>query len=68
MLTLSGARLIVIRYSEGAVVAWARLAAEWYGYELGRDSAQVREMEQLLREPSAHQAWGSKRAMAVGEP
>jgi hypothetical protein len=42
--------------SEEATKAWAARAAEWFGYELGADSAQVREMRALAEKPRSHPA------------
>ncbi|KAJ3711715.1 hypothetical protein C8R42DRAFT_595407 [Lentinula raphanica] len=48
--------------------AWARVAEEWFGYELGVDSEQVSEMRQLETQPESHPAWASRQAMRVPDP
>jgi hypothetical protein len=54
--------------SAAAVADWARLAMRWYGYELGKDSEQVREMAGLALDPLSHPVWGSRVSLAVGGP
>ncbi|KAF8895296.1 hypothetical protein BD779DRAFT_1498662 [Infundibulicybe gibba] len=45
---------------------WAQLAAEWYSYELGSDSAFVVEAQKIAKEPSSHRQWGSRPPTKVG--
>lgn len=47
---------------------WAELSVEWYGYELGRDSEQVREMANVAVKPQSHPGWGSREKLEVGGP
>ncbi|KAF5382537.1 hypothetical protein D9615_002829 [Tricholomella constricta] len=47
---------------------WAELAIEWYSYELGRDSEQVREMSGVAVKPESHPGWGSREPLEVGGP
>lgn len=51
--------------SSKAVALWTKVAIDWFTWELGRDSAQVRKMRKYLKKPSTHPAWASRRAMAV---
>ncbi|KAJ7600433.1 hypothetical protein C8J56DRAFT_910265 [Mycena floridula] len=53
---------------EKAARSWANVAIRWYGYELGKDSVQVKEMLQIMANPTRHQAWGSREALDVGLP
>ncbi|KAF8827402.1 hypothetical protein HHX47_DHR4000378 [Lentinula edodes] len=48
--------------------AWAKLAEEWFGYEVGVDSEQVLEMRTLQTQPEAHLAWASRQATRVPTP
>ncbi|KAJ4481874.1 hypothetical protein J3R30DRAFT_3287137 [Lentinula aciculospora] len=48
--------------------AWARVAEEWFGYEVGVDSEQVLEMRALQTYPEGHLAWASRQAMQVPAP
>lgn len=57
-----------IPYSADAVQEWAALGLEWYAYELGADSEQVREMKDVMGSPRSHPVWGSKRELIVGGP
>ncbi|KZT28875.1 hypothetical protein NEOLEDRAFT_1086618 [Neolentinus lepideus HHB14362 ss-1] len=50
----------------GALREWARVAVEWYGYELGEDSEQVKEMEEVMLRPEKHRAWATRTEMTVG--
>ncbi|GJJ15688.1 hypothetical protein Clacol_009966 [Clathrus columnatus] len=48
---------------------WARLSAEWYGYELGRDSNQTLRMIQISLNPTSHPYWGeSRKKTEIGGP
>jgi hypothetical protein len=58
--------LICADDSDQATREWAKLAARWYGHELGTDSEHVKEMEDVYRDPSLHQAWGQRAKMEVG--
>ncbi|KAG6831657.1 hypothetical protein H0H87_004607 [Tephrocybe sp. NHM501043] len=51
-----------------ATIEWARLASRWYGYELGHDSEQAREMESVVTNPQSHHGWGSREAQSIGGP
>ncbi|KAE9407402.1 SET domain-containing protein, partial [Gymnopus androsaceus JB14] len=48
--------------------AWARLAEEWFGYEVGVDSEQVQDMRTLQSKPEGHPAWASRQPMQVSPP
>jgi hypothetical protein len=54
--------------SENATSAWSKLAAEWFGYELGVDSEQVWDALAVAGSPKTHQAWASGKRMMVGGP
>lgn len=45
---------------------WARTAIEWYTFEIGGDSEQVKEMEAILALPESHRVWGSRERLDVG--
>ncbi|KAF8630857.1 hypothetical protein AX17_005216 [Amanita inopinata Kibby_2008] len=47
---------------------WAEAAVRWYGYELGDDSRQVREMRAVVAMPDGHGAWGLRERAQVGGP
>lgn len=49
-----------------ATRAWAEVASEWYGYELGGDSPQVEEMRRVVAEPMLHGMWGQRQRELVG--
>ncbi|KAI0698086.1 hypothetical protein BC835DRAFT_688817 [Cytidiella melzeri] len=49
-----------------AVRVWARLAREWYTYELGADSEQAEGMAVLFEHPERHSGWATRRAEIVG--
>ncbi|EPQ54746.1 SET domain-containing protein [Gloeophyllum trabeum ATCC 11539] len=49
-----------------ALRAWGALAEEWYGYELGRESAEVRGVREAVARPAGHAAWGTRPGMAIG--
>ncbi|KAK7682417.1 hypothetical protein QCA50_014622 [Cerrena zonata] len=51
-----------------AVQEWAALGLEWYAYELGADSEQVREMKDVMVSPKTHPVWGTKHELSVGGP
>ena len=51
-----------------AVQEWATLGLEWYAYELGADSEQVREMKDVIANPRLHPVWGTKQELRVGGP
>ncbi|KAI0647981.1 hypothetical protein C8Q79DRAFT_905278 [Trametes meyenii] len=51
-----------------AAKEWAKLAQRWYGYELGADSGQAREMARLAAQPQLHAAWGTRHHEGVGGP
>lgn len=57
--------LIAFR-SASATQAWARTAIEWFTYEIGADTPQVREMRLVSDRPESHRAWGARQALAVG--
>jgi len=42
------------------VAEWAQIAAQWYTYEVGVDSEQVAEMQQVALQPERHRAWGTR--------
>ncbi|KAF5350822.1 hypothetical protein D9757_013544 [Collybiopsis confluens] len=48
--------------------AWAKVAEEWFGYEVGVDSVQVEEMRAVQARPESHTAWGNRLAMRVPTP
>ncbi|KAJ3999858.1 hypothetical protein F5050DRAFT_1851328 [Lentinula boryana] len=48
--------------------AWAKVAEEWFGYEVGVDSEQVLQMQMLQIQPEGHPAWASRKAMRVPAP
>jgi len=49
-----------------AVQQWAQLAIMWYSFELGSDSEQVQEMQEVVVRPQAHRAWGTRERLEVG--
>lgn len=52
---------VAAAHSEAAEVAeWAQIAAQWYTYEVGVDSEQVAEMQQVALQPERHRAWGTR--------
>ncbi|KAG6907850.1 hypothetical protein DXG01_007114 [Tephrocybe rancida] len=51
-----------------ATSEWAELATVWYGYELGGDSEQAREMAGIMSTPRSHYAWGSREPQTIGGP
>jgi len=51
-----------------SVLAWARVSEEWFSYETGSDSLQVRLIQKVLRDPRSHWNWGAREAMVVGRP
>ncbi|KAG7445775.1 SET domain-containing protein [Guyanagaster necrorhizus] len=63
------AALVSLSHSDvSAARAWATVAAEWYGYELGQDSEQVANMGAIIARPEAHYAWGTREHLIVGGP
>lgn len=53
-------------FSAASAHYWGQLAVQWYKYELGQDSQQVREMEGVLIAIESHQAWGSREGLHRG--
>ncbi|KAF5362840.1 hypothetical protein D9758_007114 [Tetrapyrgos nigripes] len=51
-----------------ATKEWSRLAAEWFGIELGSDSEQVMQMKGFVAQPMGHPAWGTRQVAEVGGP
>ncbi|CAL1713363.1 unnamed protein product [Somion occarium] len=47
---------------------WAALALEWYAYELGADSEQAHEMQNVIADAEKHPVWGSRHEEHVGGP
>ncbi|KAK0244024.1 hypothetical protein EDD85DRAFT_806503 [Armillaria nabsnona] len=63
------AALVSLSHSDAsAALAWAKVAAEWYGYELGQESEQVANMMAIIARPEAHHAWGTREHLIVGGP
>ncbi|KAK0187869.1 hypothetical protein F5146DRAFT_731719 [Armillaria mellea] len=61
--------LVSLSHSDASATrAWAKVAAEWYGYELGQDSEQVTNMLAIIARPEAHYAWGTREQLVVGGP
>ncbi|KAF9485877.1 hypothetical protein BDN70DRAFT_970007, partial [Pholiota conissans] len=48
--------------------AWAKLAIEWYSYEIGADSSQVGVMKAVHAHPESHAAWGTRPPLTVRGP
>ncbi|KAH8818897.1 hypothetical protein DL96DRAFT_1715173 [Flagelloscypha sp. PMI_526] len=51
-----------------AVKEWAEVSAEWFGYEIGKDSIQVLEMRQVQKNPEGHPNWKDRDEERVGGP
>ncbi|KAG5341126.1 hypothetical protein C0989_011349 [Termitomyces sp. Mn162] len=51
-----------------ATSEWAELAIEWYAYELGYDSDQVRDMDRIAIDPRSHPEWGTREVQRIGGP
>ncbi|KAG6900388.1 hypothetical protein C0993_011376 [Termitomyces sp. T159_Od127] len=51
-----------------ATIEWAKLAIEWYGYELGYDSEQVQDLTRTAIDPRSHREWGSRETQRIGGP
>ncbi|KAG5728618.1 SET domain-containing protein 5 [Termitomyces sp. T112] len=51
-----------------ATSEWAELAIEWYAYELGYDSDQVRDMDRIAIDPRSHPEWGTREVQRIGAP
>lgn len=49
-----------------ATRAWAEVASEWYGRELGHDSPQAEEMRRVVGQPTLHGMWGQRQRELVG--
>ncbi|SJL07711.1 uncharacterized protein ARMOST_11061 [Armillaria ostoyae] len=63
------AALVSLSHSDASAArAWAKVAAEWYGYELGQDSEQVANMMAIIARPEAHHARGTREHLIVGGP
>ncbi|KAK0464306.1 uncharacterized protein EV420DRAFT_1036375 [Desarmillaria tabescens] len=63
------AALVALSHSDASAArAWAKAAAEWYGYELGQDSEQVANMGAIISKPEVHHAWGTRVHLIVGGP
>ena len=60
--------MLKLFHSKEAACKWAKLAAEWFGYELGKDSNFVRNMRMVVGDPRQHQSWGTRESMNVGGP
>jgi hypothetical protein len=55
--------------SASAAQLWAKLAIQWYTYELGADSEVVMsEVHSTATHPETHPAWGSREPLSVGPP
>lgn len=54
--------------SASAAREWAKLAVLWAGYELGRESELVAEMQLVAGDPHKHHSWGSREGLTVGGP
>ncbi|KAJ8523200.1 hypothetical protein ONZ45_g301 [Pleurotus djamor] len=67
-LAADGAWVAAAHSDFDAVLAWARLALEWYRYELGEGSEQAKEMLAVIQDPQSHRAWGTRVAVSVGGP
>lgn len=55
-------------YSKVATKGWAELAKKWYTYELGPDSEQTGEMEDVIAHPERHRVWRMRDHEIVGLP
>ncbi|KAK0201988.1 hypothetical protein DFS33DRAFT_1351269 [Desarmillaria ectypa] len=63
------AALVSLSHSDASAArAWAKIAAEWYGYELGQDSEQVANMGAIIARPETHYVWGTRGHLIVGGP
>jgi hypothetical protein len=51
-----------------SVIEWAELAMEWYRYELGSDSEEVKAMKVVIENPQGHFGWGAREVIDVGGP
>jgi len=51
-----------------ATQAWARIAVEWFTYEIGADTGQVRALLMVIDRPESHTVWGTRKTMSVGGP
>uniref|UniRef100_A0A8H8CH42 SET domain-containing protein n=1 Tax=Psilocybe cubensis TaxID=181762 RepID=A0A8H8CH42_PSICU len=51
-----------------AAQAWALKAAEWFTYEIGADTPQVRSLITVGDRPQSHNAWGTREKLEVGGP
>ena len=60
--------MLRLHSSAQATQEWAQLAANWYSFELGSDSEQVKEMERTVTHPHSHVAWESQKKQKVGGP
>ncbi|CAE6456354.1 unnamed protein product [Rhizoctonia solani] len=47
---------------------WATLANKWYTIELGSDSQQCKNAQEIMRSPESHNAWGTREPESVGGP
>jgi hypothetical protein len=54
--------------SEEAAIEWAKLAAEWLGYELGFDSEEALQMQSTILDTRSHPSWGARGPLRVGPP
>ncbi|KAH8104497.1 hypothetical protein BXZ70DRAFT_590873 [Cristinia sonorae] len=60
---------VAASHSDGqATRQWAEVAQEWFGYELGKDSAQTQEMRKIVAQPMSHSVWGTRGGERVGGP
>ncbi|KAF8496101.1 hypothetical protein JB92DRAFT_2991416 [Gautieria morchelliformis] len=66
-LAADAAHIAAAHSDEHATRQWATLAEEWYGYELGEDSEQVKMMHAIIDNPRQHAAWASREHLAVGD-
>ncbi|KAK1236263.1 hypothetical protein PQX77_000497 [Marasmius sp. AFHP31] len=47
---------------------WAKLAIEWYSYELGSDSELTEHMKTIVENPQLHRSWAVRGSLSVGRP